>query len=151
MLKRIVYLATAFVLFFLTHVVYYFLRAPQVKIGAGVKTYFNQQDFFVSFAFALVGSFIVYALMRFLEERRLGLISLLGGFLLAGALGAVGLFLLGCCSFSPMHSVYTGIFGSSFLKLTKPLIATVTILSVAAGAFWIERRLEAVCEECQID
>lgn len=63
----------------------------------------------------------------------------------------VGTFLLGCYAQAPLRSFYLSVFGVSYSKLTKPLLAAVTTLPVALGGFWIERRCEAVCHECHID
>jgi len=68
-----------------------------------------------------------------------------GGVTLTGILYVGGCFLLGCCG-SPMLTVYLSLFGSSFLGITKPLVATITTVSVVIGYFWIEKKSKSCCE-----
>jgi hypothetical protein len=149
--KKFLFPTIAFVVVFLAHVAKYFWQMTQRGDPAWLATYFNQQIIFVSFAWALVGAFLVYALARFFEEHHFGLLSFLGSLGLTAFLWLIGAFLLGFYTHSPLRSFYLSLFGASYDKLTKPLLATVTILSVALGTFWIERKCETVCSECQIE
>ena len=85
------------------------------------------------------GAFTVYALMKFLERRRIGAAGVMGGLTLTGALYVGGCFLLGSCG-SPMLAVYLSLFGSSFLGFAELLVLVLTTASVVAGFFWLEKR-----------
>ena len=59
--------------------------------------------------------------------------------MLTGILYIGGCFLLGCCG-SPMLAVYLSLFGSSFLGFTKPLVATITTVSVINNWTFLDRK-----------
>lgn len=149
--RRLFLLALTFLAVFFIHTCLYLWQLAQDGYIARYATYFSQQVFFISFAWGLAGAFLTFALMRFFEERHFGWASFLGSLVLTAFFWLVGTFLLGCYAQAPLRSFYLSVFGVSYSKLTKPLLAAVTTLSVALGGFWIERRCEAVCHECHID
>lgn len=145
------YPSATFILIFLVHAVYSIWKplgnpeeCVQSENISPLVLYFNRQDFFLGFSYALAGSFTVYAFLRFLQNRRCGVVGILGGFTLTGGLYIVGCFLLGCCG-SPMPFIYMSILGTSFLKFTKPIIAVITTISVIIGYFWIEKKNKSCC------
>ena len=155
MKRKIVYPLIAFILVFLLHVIYSIGKAAQVSQRwvqveniSGRSLYFNRQEFLLGFSYALAGAFAVYALLKFIENRKSGAAGLVGGVTLTGILYVGGCFLLGCCG-SPMLAVYLGLFGSSFLGFAKPLVALMTTLSVVIGYFWIEKKSKKCCEADQ--
>lgn len=102
--------------------------------------YFNQLDFMLGISYALAGAFTIYVFLKFRKSRKKsGIAGVAGGVTLTGISYGGACFLLGCCG-SPMLAVYMGLFGSSFLGFTKPLVLILTILSIAIGVFWIEKR-----------
>lgn len=152
MRRKILYPFTTFILIFLVHAMYSIWKTSQISQQwvqleniSLLPLYFKQQDFFLGFSYALVVAFTTYALLKFLQNRRSGIAGVVGGVTLTGILYVGGCFLLGCCG-SPMLAVYLGLFGSSFLGFTKPLIAIITTLSVVIGYFWIEKKSKKCCE-----
>ena len=146
MRKKKLYPFTIFILIFLVHAMYSIWKTSQISRQwiqlesiSLLPLYFKQQDFLLGFSYALALAFTTYALLKFLQNRREGVAGLVGGVTLTGILYAGGCFLLGCCG-SPMLAVYLGLFGSSFLGFTKPLIAIITTLSVVIGYLWIEKK-----------
>lgn len=152
MRKKMSYPLLAFVLIFLFHMFYSIWKASQIS-QQWVQTndiplislYFRQQDFFLDFSYASAGAFTTYALLKFLQNRKSGVTGMVGGITLTGALYVGGCFLIGCCG-SPMLAVYLGLFGSSFLGFTKPLIAIITAVSVVFGYIWIEKKSKKCCK-----
>lgn len=152
MKRKILYPFTTFILVFSFHVFYSIWKASQISQQwvqfenmSLLSLYFRRQDIFLGFSYALAGAFTVYALLKFLQNRKSGVVGAVGGITLTGILYVGGCFLLGCCG-SPMFPVYLGLFGSSFLGFTKPLIAIITATSVVIGYFWIEKSSKKCCE-----
>ena len=135
-----------FLLVFSIHLVYSVWEASQInKQWVEVEDinyyllYFNQQYFMMGISYALACAFTIYALLVFNEKRKKnGIAGIFGASTLAGLIYGGGCFLIGCCG-SPMLAIYIGLFGPSILGFTKLLVLILTILSVAAGWFWIER------------
>lgn len=156
MRRKILYPLTAFILIFLFHAIYYIWKASyisrrwvQLENISLLSLYFRRQELFLSFSYALVGAFTVYALLKFLlENRSSGIAGVVGGITLTGILYIAGCFLSGCCG-SPMLAVYLSFFGSSFLGFTKPLVATITTISVVIGYFWIRKKSKSCCVEIE--
>ena len=153
MRRKTLYLLTTFILVFLFHAVYSIWKASQVSQQwvqleniSMLSLYFERQNFFLGFSYALAGAFTIYALLKFLQNRRSSIAGVVGGITLTGILYVGGCFLLGCCG-SPMLAVYLSLFGSSFLGFTKPLVAVITTISVVIGYFWIEKKSKSCCEE----
>ncbi len=109
-----------------------------------ISAYIHGQDYFLSFSYAIAAAFTVYAFVRFKENRKRGIAGVAGGVTLIGLLYVGVCFMLGCCG-SPMLAVYIGLFGSSFLGFTKPLIALVTLISVVSGYHWLEKKSANCC------
>ena len=105
---------------------------------SGYELYFRDGEYFLGLSYALAAAFTVFALSRLKIDRKRGALGLLGGVSLSTALYAFGCFLIGCCG-SPMAVVYAGLFGSSFLGFTKPVIFIITSLSIVWG-YWMMRR-----------
>jgi len=155
MRKKTLYPLSAFVLIFLFHAIYSIWKVSQnlkqwvqLENISLLSSYLKQQDFFLGFSYALAGAFTIYTLLKFLQNRKSSVAGVIGGITLTGILYIGGCFLLGCCG-SPMLAVYLSLFGSSFLGFTKPLIATITTISVVIGYFWIERKNKTCCRESE--
>jgi hypothetical protein len=106
--------------------------------------YFRQQEYFIGLSYALAGGFTVFSLFRFFENRKNGAAGMLGGTAIMAIIYWAGCFLIGCCG-SPMLSVYLSLFGSSFLGFTKPIIFTVTFLSIIVS-YYLGRKKNQKCE-----
>lgn len=118
-------------------------RWEEVPTG-GSSSWFNRYtetgSFWLGYAYALSLAFAGVALRRYLEQRRCADRNLaIGGVTLSGFLAVAGCFLAGCCG-SPMLGVYLSLFGASFLPWTKPLVAGLTTVMIAASFWWMRSR-----------
>lgn len=97
--------------------------------------YIESQDYYMGFSYALSLAFASTALRRYREQRSCASRNIaLGGVTFSGGLAAIGCFIIGCCG-SPMLAVYLNLFGSSFLPLAKPFLASFTALTIGI-AWW---------------
>jgi hypothetical protein len=128
------------------------LFSPWVTVASQnnliIKSYFEQKDYFIGFSYALALSFLAFSFLKILERKKGGYKGFFGGLSLVTVLYIFGCFLIGCCG-SPMLVVYLGLFGSSFLGLTKPIVAILTTVSVAVGYFWLRKKES--CQNCAND
>jgi hypothetical protein len=150
MRKRLLYACAAFIVVLLIHAVYSVWdiaeiskRWVQIKEITPLARYLQSQEYFLSFSYALAGAFTIYALVSFLQNRKSGVVGVVGGATITGVLYFAGCFLLGCCG-SPMLAVYLSLFGSSFLGITKPLTAILTLASVIIAYFCMEKRTKTI-------
>lgn len=143
MKKRIVFISS-FVLIFILHMAYSIWKLNKISSAwAGqddiaLSSYFNNGSYWLGYSYALAGALAAYGLVRFLENNKQGLKGLAGGVSLVGAIYLLGCFLIGCCG-SPMLPIYLSLFGSSFLKFTKPLTAVLTTVFIFGGFLWMNR------------
>jgi len=133
---------TSFLIVFITHFIWVSseLEPRSVWIDSielseqpplsGNDLYFKDGEYFLGLSFAVAIAFTVFAISKVKKDKKKGFIGVLGGTSLSAGLYAFGCFLVGCCG-SPMIVIYAGLFGSSFLGFTKPLIFGVTVLSIA--------------------
>ena len=106
----------------------------------GLGPYFQAQDYYTGFSYALAGAFAAWAIGRFLRSRQAAMAAgAAGSITFVGVLMAAGCFLIGCCG-SPMLGVYLGIFGAKALGIGKPLMALVSLVSVGVGYWYLSRR-----------
>ena len=111
------------------------------------ESYLAAQDYFVSFSYALSGSFAVWATARFLYSRRqAAAVGALGGVSLVTLLSAAGCFLIGCCG-SPMLPIYISLFGAKAAGIGKPLMALITLISIGIGYVYVLSRPECRCTD----
>ena len=151
--------AVAFVAVFVGHALYlrYVAIVPQKDWADNFdpsvsfwQSYMISQDYFVSFSYALSASFAVWATGRFVYfRRRAAAIGAFGGVSLVTLLAAAGCFLIGCCG-SPMLPIYVSFFGSKAADIGKPLMAFISLMSVAGGYLYLLRRPECNCTDPQI-
>ena len=146
MRKKIFYPLAGFVVIFIFHAAYSVWKGMKiskqwVQVGDAnsLLLYLERQDYLLGLSYALAGAFTIYALLRFLQNRRSGIGGVVGGVTLTGILYVAGCFLLGCCG-SPMLAVYLSLFGSSFLGFTKLLTLILTMTSIVIGYFWVEKK-----------
>lgn len=149
MKKNMLFPAGSFVIVFVLHVTYLFwnhLRLSSIWFQLDqrpfLSLYVEGKDYFLGLSYALASAFTVYALLRFLRNRKSGIGGAMGSLTLTGILYFGGCFFLGCCG-SPMLAVYLNLFGSSFLGFTKQLTFMLTLLSVVIGYFWMKRKTDS--------
>ena len=154
MKKRVLLSLSAFIVVLFLHASYSILQGEKLaEKWAGthdtkyLDLYVQHSDYLIGASYALAIGFSIYALLRFLENRKAGFAGLIGGITLTGTLYVAGCFLLGCCG-SPMLAVYLTLFGSSFLGFAKPLTFGLTFASIVAGWIWMERRLVPTRDCC---
>ncbi len=116
-------------------------QQPQLT---GYELYFTVGDYFLGLSYAMAIAFTIFALSRFKFDRSKGVFGIFSGVTLSAVLYAFGCFLIGCCG-SPMVVVYAGLFGSSFLGFTKPIIFIVTLLSIGIGYWMLTKRSKSEC------
>jgi hypothetical protein len=148
----------AFVAVFLTHMLYfyYLTSAPQKDwadnfspSGSFWQSYVIDQDYFVSFSYALSASFAVWATVRFVySRRRAAALGVFGGVSLVTLLAAAGCFLIGCCG-SPMLPIYVALFGSQAVGIGKPLMALISLISIGGGYLYVLRQSNCNCTDPQ--
>jgi hypothetical protein len=144
--------AVAFVAVFVGHVLFlrYLTTAPQKDWADDFnpsfwQSYMISQDYFVSFSYALSGSFAIWAAARFMySRRRAAAVGAFGGISLVTFLAAAGCFLIGCCG-SPMLAIYVSLFGSKAAGIGKPLMALISLISIGGGYLYVVRRPECNC------
>ncbi|VAX29445.1 hypothetical protein MNBD_IGNAVI01-168 [hydrothermal vent metagenome] len=98
----------------------------------GYELYFRDGEYFLGLSYAMAAAFTIFALSRFKFDKSKGILGIFSGVTLSAALYAFGCFLIGCCG-SPMAVVYAGLFGSSFLGFTKPIVFIITLISIGIG------------------
>jgi hypothetical protein len=118
-----------------------FNQQPQLT---GYELYIRDGEYFLGLSYAMAMAFTVFALSRFKFDRSKGFLGIFSGVTLSAALYTFGCFLIGCCG-SPMAVVYAGLFGSSFLGFTKPIVFVVTLLSIGIGGWMLVRRSKKEC------
>jgi hypothetical protein len=111
---------------------------------AGYHLYFQDGEYFLGLSYALAIAFSVFAISRVKIDRKKRILGAFGGASLSAGLYAFGCFLIGCCG-SPMMIVYAGLFGSSFLGFTKPLIFLMTTVSIGLGYWRMTRNPKGKC------
>ena len=110
----------------------------------GYQLYFQEKEYFLGLSYALAIAFTLFAISKVRVDKNKGIMGLFGGVSLSAGLYSFGCFLIGCCG-SPMIVVYAGLFGSSFLGFTKPLIFLITFLSIAIGYWLMTRKPKGEC------
>lgn len=134
-----------FAVIFLLHLIFSLRRLSKIEPCMQIEEtslmilYLKEQIFFLSYAYALLGAFTVYALIKCFQNCKTGILGIAGGITLTGFIYLAGCVLLGCCG-SPLLFAYLGLFGSSVLKFAKPIIAVITTIFVIMGYFWIRKR-----------
>lgn len=110
--------------------------------------YVENQSYFLGYSYALALSFTVVAIRSYREHQCFTNKKFaLGGLTFSWILAVAGCYLIGCCG-SPMLVVYLSLFGSTFLKFAKPLVAFITTLSVALSWWWIRKDKTSNLRSC---
>ena len=144
-------LLVTFILVFLLHGVYSAWRLSKLSLQcseiANVNwlLYVRQQDYFLSFSYALAVAFTIYAFSKLRQNIKGSAACVAGGLTLTSLIYIGGCLLIGCCG-SPLLAVYLGLFGATFLGFTKPFIAIITTISVIFGYLWIKKKCKICCK-----
>jgi hypothetical protein len=105
------------------------VKAVSENNVSGYEIYFQDGEYYFGLSYAIAIAFTLFALSRLKVDRKKGTSGFLGGITFSALLATFGCFIIGCCG-SPMAIVYISMFGSSYLKIAKPLILIITLLSV---------------------
>lgn len=101
--------------------------------------YWEGRSYWLGLSYAMSLSFAIVAWRRYQEGRFCpGRKVAIGGITFSGLLSVIGCYLLGCCG-SPMLAVYLSLFGAAFVPLAGPVTAGLTLVSVLAGWWWMNR------------
>lgn len=101
-----------------------------------LKTYLDAGSYWLGYSYGIALAFAAVGLRRYREQRLAANRNLaLGSISLSGVLAVAGCYLIGCCG-SPMLAVYLSLFGAAFLPWAKPLVATLTTVSLLAAWFF---------------
>lgn len=111
-----------------------------------LSVYLENKDYLVGYSYALAFTFTLFVILNWVEKRRKNVLGVSAGFSWIALLYFGGCFLLGCCG-SPLLPVYLSLFGSSFLKFNKFILAGLTTISVGLGYLWL-RSKNACGDEC---
>lgn len=117
----------------------------------GLAGYIKGQDYFLGLSYGLSGAFALYAIWIFFERRRAAAVAAAaGGLSVAGAASVFGCgvcFLGGCCG-SPTLPILASFVGGAFLSFMKPLAFGITLVSIAFGFWWLNRKSKGAQAAC---
>ena len=117
-----------------------------------LSSYVEKGEYFIGISYALAISFAVYALLRYADNRKKSITGLFSGLTLTSLVYFGACFLSGCCG-SPMIAVYVSILGPAFQGAGKPITLALTVVSVSAGYYILERKeigcgCKNACKKC---
>lgn len=112
------------------------------------SVYLENKDYLIGYSYALAFTFTLFAIFKGIEKKRKSVLGASAGFSWIAFLYVGGCFLLGCCG-SPLLPVYLSLFGSSFLKFNKLVLAGLTTISIGLGYLWLKRK-NTCGNECDV-
>ncbi len=140
------------------HIMYYILSqtlflpfaVPSEMYSYLFGMYFSEQEYFIGLSYAIGAAFVAYSLLTGIEKRLGANKGVLTGVSALTIVYGGGCFLTGCCG-SPMLVIYAGLFGTTFLGFTKPMMLAITIITVEIGFYWMNRQKGCGCSspDCQ--
>lgn len=138
--KKIIFPLGTFVIVLILHSLYFKLKVIKdaCKIVYWFEEYIKRQEYFLGLSYGLSFAFIVFAFLKFREDKKDSLKAAMGGSLWAIVLFFF-CFLFGCCS-SPMLIMYLNLIGISNLKVPKSVLLLITIIYICIGYFWLIKR-----------
>lgn len=108
--------------------------------ASSMDRYIAGQNYWLGLSYGSSLAFAAAALRRYRERSLCSARNLaIGSVSISGLFAVLGCYLLGCCG-SPMLGVYLSLFGAAFLPLAKPLVALLTLASLATAWWWMKRR-----------
>lgn len=113
---------------------------------SGYAMYFQDGEYYFGLSYALAIAFTLFAFSRMKIDRKKGATGFFGGITFSALLATFGCFMIGCCG-SPMAIVYISMFGSSYLKVAKPLILIITLLSLIYA--YRKMTKNKTCKSCE--
>ncbi|MDP2923994.1 MAG: hypothetical protein Q8O30_09810 [Candidatus Omnitrophota bacterium] len=141
--KKIVIPLATFVIVFILHLLYFKLISRECTDIAWFQEYIKGKEYFLGISYALSIAFMVFAFLKFKENRKNALRAALGGGFLAILLWFF-CFLFGCCG-SPMPVVYLNLIGLSTLRIPKLFLLVMTIIFIGLGYIWLVKKSPKNC------
>ncbi len=132
-IKKVAILLAIFIAVFMSHLLYLKMTETSCAGGAWFQKYIKEQNYFLGISYALSFAFMVFAFLKYKENRKSALKAGLGSGLLAVVLW-FSCFFFGCCG-SPMIIVYLNLFGLSTLKIPKLALLIITVIFIGIGYF----------------
>ncbi len=132
-IKKVILLLAVFIVVLMSHLLYYKTTESSCAGSAWFQKYISEQEHFLGISYALSFTFMVFAFLKYKEDRKNALKAGLGSGLLAVLLW-FSCFFFGCCG-SPMLIVYLNLFGLSMLKIPKLALLIMTVIFIGIGYF----------------
>ena len=110
----------------------------------GFSQYLEEQNYYISFSYALAAAFTIFALGRWRSARAGAVAGAATGVSLVALVAGFGCFVVGCCG-SPMLPVWIALFGARGVGLAKPIVAGLTVLSLGVGYLLMRRGCGPAC------
>ncbi|PIP20294.1 MAG: hypothetical protein COX40_05490 [Candidatus Omnitrophica bacterium CG23_combo_of_CG06-09_8_20_14_all_40_11] len=142
-IKKITILLTAFLIVSILHLLYFKISEGNCGGVGWFSKYIEDKEYFLGISYGLSFAFIVFAFLKYKQNRRSALKAAAGGGLLAVVLW-LSCFLFGCCG-SPMLIVYLNLIGLSNLKIPKLVLLIMTIIFIGIGYIWLNRKSPEGC------
>lgn len=140
---RAIIIISFFMIIFGAHLLYFKLSADTCAGGFWLERYLREQEYFIGISYGLSFAFVAFAFLKFKEKRRNALKSAFGGGLLS-VLIWFACFLFGCCG-SPMPIIFLNLIGLSNLKLHKIILFLMTVIFLALGHLWLNKKSRQNC------
>lgn len=141
--KKITLILVTFIVVFALHMLYFALTEGSCEGIAWHTKYIREQEYSLGISYALSLGFVIFAFLKFKENRKRAWKAALGGGIFAVILWFL-CFLFGCCG-SPMLIVYLNLLGIAGLRVPKLMILLVTIIFIALGYLWLIRKSSQNC------
>lgn len=141
--RKVSIILVTFIIVFILHILYFKLTEGNCGGTPWLKKYIKEQEYFLAASYALSFAFMVFAFLKFKENRKRALKAAIGGGLLTVVLWFL-CFLFGCCG-SPMLIVYLNLIGLSALKLSKLVLLVMTIILIGMGYIWLIKKSPKNC------
>jgi len=122
-----------FIIVFMLHAVYFKYSEGSCSSTSWFQRYIEEDEYLLGISYALSVTFMIFAFLKYKENRKNALKAGLGSGLLAVLLW-FSCFFFGCCG-SPMITVYLNLFGLSTLKIPKLALLIMTIIFIGIGYF----------------
>lgn len=96
-------------------------------------------DHYIGLSIALGASFILYALLKYIEKRKDGAGSVVRGVIIPGTIFLILYIFLGCAD-TIVQEYYVEKIGWVFIVIIKRLTLLITVISVITGYIYIYRK-----------
>lgn len=141
--KQLVIISAVCAAVFAAHAIYFRTAGDTCEYANWVQGYIAGREYFAGLSYALSVSFMVFAFLKFKENKKAALTAAMGGGLWAVVLWFL-CFLSGCCG-SPMLLVWLNLLGLAGLQIPKFAMLLMTIVFVGISYAWLARKSRVNC------